>query len=163
MTPQEFKKRLDKIAAKYPDFAAQIAPLIAGRIAVSVFKRNFQTESFNGVKWLEVQRRTEGTKAYKAAERRHPARNSRKILTGDTADLGRSIEVKEAASGRAVVWTSPRAFSGREPYGQVHNDGLRAGRGSGFIMPRRQFMGHTEELNDQVVKALEQQMAKIFK
>ncbi len=32
------------------------------------------------------------------------------------------------------------------PYAKVHNDGLKAGRGRGFKMPQRQFIGHTEEL-----------------
>ncbi len=31
-------------------------------------------------------------------------------------------------------------------YAPVHNNGLHAGRGKGFQMPQRQFIGHTEEL-----------------
>jgi phage gpG-like protein len=31
------------------------------------------------------------------------------------------------------------------PYAAIHNEGLRAGRGKGFKMPKRQFMGERVE------------------
>lgn len=35
-------------------------------------------------------------------------------------------------------------------YGKVHNEGLRAGRGSGFTMPKRQFLGDSLELRNRI-------------
>ena len=33
-------------------------------------------------------------------------------------------------------------------YGKVHNEGLKAGRGAGFFMPRRQFLGESRILTN---------------
>jgi phage gpG-like protein len=33
-------------------------------------------------------------------------------------------------------------------YGKVHNEGLKAGRGAGFFMPRRQFLGESRILKN---------------
>lgn len=146
-----------------PVFMQRYAPRVAGNVAVSEFKHNFQTEGFDGKKWKEVQRRDKKSAAYKTAAKRHPARTARKILSGDTADLGRSIEIKGAASGKAIIWTSPKAFGSKEPYGEVHNEGLKAGRGSGFTMPKRQFIGSTSQLRSKIIAELEKHMAKLLK
>lgn len=163
MTVKEFKARIDKMRSTAPEFMERYAPMVAGKAAVPVFKRNFQTESFGGKKWKEVQRRTTGTPANRYNARYHPARTTRKILTGDTGDLGRSIEVKQAGGGEATVWTAPSAFRSKEPYGAVHNEGLKAGRGAGFTMPRRQFIGESAELNRAVIGELSRQLARLLK
>jgi hypothetical protein len=89
MTTKEFERELAVFMLKCKQFAKE-AKGIAGVIAVELFKDNFQTESFFGRKWKEVQRRIPGTRAYKYPKRKR-ARRTRKILT-DTGDLGRSIK-----------------------------------------------------------------------
>ncbi|MEG1886269.1 MAG: phage virion morphogenesis protein [Alistipes sp.] len=163
MTPKEFKARINKMYDDAPEFMQRYAPMVAGKAAKQVFKHNFQTESFDGKKWKQVQRRDGESAAYKYASKHHPARTARKILTGDTADLGRSIEIKEIGDGKATIWTSPQAFGSKEPYGAVHNEGLKAGRGVGFTMPKRQFIGDSPELKDKVVAELERQMSRLLK
>lgn len=163
MTPGQFKAEIERLQRISPDFMARIAPLVAANTAVAEFKDNFRTESFDGVKWKEVQRRDGHSPAYRYAAKYHPARTTRNILTGDTGDLGRSIEVKEVGEGRATVWTSPQEFGSKEPYGAVHNEGLKAGRGAGFIMPRRQFMGDTPNLRGKTVKELGKALDRLFK
>lgn len=163
MKPEEFKRIIDGMRRKAPEFIDRSGPRIAGTMAVSAFKRNFQTESFGGKKWPEVKRRIPGEPANRHAERRHPARAARPILTGDTGDLGRSIELKRAGGGEATVWTAPSAFGSKEPYGAVHNEGLRAGRGKGFVMPKRQFIGRTDELDDMIAEELERQLGRLIK
>jgi phage gpG-like protein len=158
MTTQQYQQYLKDLEGKFKKFTSTYAPAIAGNVAVRLFKKNFREEGFFGKKWKEVQRRTEGARAYKAVSRHHPSDNSRKILTGRTGDLGRSIEVKEAGSGRATVWTDPAAFSGGTAYGSVHNEGLRSGRGKGFTMPRRQFAGDHPELRDEIARELEKKL-----
>ena len=163
MTPGQFKAEIERLQRISPDFMARIAPLVAANTAVADFKNNFRTESFDGVKWKEVQRRDGHSPAYRYAARHHPARTTRNILTGDTGDLGRSIEVKEVGEGRATVWTSPQEFGSKEPYGAVHNEGLKAGRGTGFIMPRRRFMGDTPGLREKTVKEIGKALDRLFK
>jgi phage gpG-like protein len=91
----------------------------------------------------------------------HPADTRRKILTGQTGDLGRSIEWKITGKGVVTILTDPGAFGSREPYGRVHNEGLRAGRGTGFQMPKRQFIGDHPELRKAIVSALERKLAEL--
>lgn len=163
MKPEEFQKHIARMAEQSEEFVEQIAPFVAGNTAVSAFKQNFQQEGFFGQPWPEVQRRETGTAANKYAKKHHPARTSRKILTGDTADLGRSIEIKKISPGQVAVWSSPDAFGSKEPYGAVHNEGLRAGRGSGFSMPKRQFIGPHPQLDKQLITALQKRLDKILK
>ena len=173
MTPEQFGKEIGRLKNEFKDLfdkygptiagkTAVSGPTIAGKTAVSYFKKNFQNEAWGRVKWQEVKRRTPGTAAFRTAARNHPSRTTRKILTGETGDLARSIEVKYVSKGEVVVWTAPSAFA-KEPYGRVHNEGLRAGRGSGFIMPKRQFMGESEELNALIISEIERKLKQISK
>ena len=163
VTPEEFGKEIGRLKDEFKELFDKYGPTSAGKTAVRYFKKNFQNEAWGRVKWTEVQRRTPGTAAYKSASKHHPARTSRKILAGDTGDLGRSIEVKAVSKGQVVVWTAPSAFESKEPYGRVHNEGLRAGRGKGFIMPKRQFMGESDELNALIISELERKLKQITK
>ncbi len=40
-------------------------------------------------------------------------------------------------------------------YEKVHNEGLKAGRGKGFKMPKRQFVGESKVLTDRIKKKAE--------
>jgi phage gpG-like protein len=169
MTPEQYQSRLKALEKEFKDFFNKYGPSIAATVAIRLFKQNFRNEGFFGEKWKEVKRREnernfktitrgkrKGQKAAKGAD------GKRKILTGRTGDLGRSIEVKEAGDGRAVIWANPNAFTSKAPYGRVHNEGLKAGRGKGFIMPKRQFMGDHPELRKAIAEELERKLKEIF-
>lgn len=154
MSPEQFQQETSRLQKEFKELFEKYAPTIAGKTAVSYFKKNFQNEAWGRVKWTEVKRRTDPhVKGAKA---------TRKILTGETSDLARSIEIKSISNGQVVIWTSPSAFS-KEPYGRVHNEGLRAGRGKGFIIPKRQFMGESEELNALIISEIERKLKQITK
>lgn len=161
MTPEQFQQEIKRLESEFKELFEKNAPTIAGKAAVSYFKKNFQNEAWGRVAWKEVQRRIPGTKANKYAAKHHKARTKRKILAGDTGDLGRSIEIKSVQKGQVVIWTAPNAFESKEPYGRVHNEGLRAGRGKGFVMPKRQFMGESEQLNTLIISELERKLKQI--
>lgn len=40
-------------------------------------------------------------------------------------------------------------------YERVHNEGLKAGRGEGFKMPKRQFVGESKVLTDRITKKVQ--------
>jgi phage gpG-like protein len=164
MTPKEFQQHLRRLESECELFFNDLGPRIAANTAVGLFKENFQTESFFGQKWQEVKRRQDTwVRSGKAV--RNPIQGAgriRKILTGATGDLGRSIEVKEASGGQAVIWSKPEAFGSKQPYGAVHNEGLPAGRGAGFRMPRRRFMGDHPQLRQAVAESLERKLREIF-
>lgn len=46
---------------------------------------------------------------------------------------------------------------------EVHNTGGRAGRGRGFQMPRRQYMGDAEELRQKIIARLKAYMQSRIK
>lgn len=138
------------------------APAIAGNTAARLFKKNFQDEGFFGEKWKEVQRREPWTRTYKSLKKKHPADTRRRILTGRTADLGRSITAKVAKDGTVDIFTNPAKFTeSKEPYGRVHNEGLPAGRGKGFAMPQRRFMGDHPELRKEIMEEIERKLTEI--
>lgn len=138
-------------------------PKICGNEAVRLFKKNFREEGFFGKKWQEVKRRqsytvTRQTKRgvrTRVVPKAKGAAGSRRILTGETGDLGRSIKMRPG-TGKVTIYSDL-------PYSRVHNDGLRAGRGGGFKMPRRQFIGDNPELQRALKVKIEQHFSKLFK
>lgn len=119
-------------------------PIIIGNEAVSMFKKNFHQEGFFGKPWQRSKR----------IGKAKGADGVRKTLTGRTGDLGRSIKMKPAP-GKVTIYSDV-------PYAAVHNEGLRAGRGKGFTMPRRQFMGDSPELHRVLREKIEKHLNKIL-
>jgi phage gpG-like protein len=105
-------------------------PQKAGDIALRFIDGNFKAQGYQGasfVKWKNVQRRMQGTKAYKYGKASAKTRN---ILIGK-GRLRRGFR-KQVEGAGAVRIINDAA------YAQVHNEGLQAGR-SKFTMPKRQF------------------------
>ena len=67
-----------------------------------------------------------------------------------------SIREKSFSKVRLVV------DGGSIPYASVHNNGGHAGRGAGFEMPQRQFMGDSAELRKQQRKTIVKFIDKIW-
>jgi phage gpG-like protein len=169
MTPEEFRARMIALKKEFGELYDREAANIAGRTAARLFRENFLKEGFFGERWQEVRRRQEGrghVRTMKRGKRRGQtvatgAQGRRRILAGDTGDLRRSISYKLTGRGQATVYTDADAFGSREPYGRVHNEGLRAGRGRGFTMPRRRFMGDHPELRKAIVEELDRKLREI--
>jgi phage gpG-like protein len=168
MTPEEFNQNMKRLAKEYKEFFDKYAPAIAGREAVKFFKQNFQNEAWGHVKWKEVKRRQDSRNYTTITRGKNKGKQKAKgawvtapILTRG-GELGRSIEVKEIRPGEVIIWTDPGAFKSKEPYGRVHNEGLKAGRGKGFTMPKRQFMGEHPELNKIIIEKLEEKLKSIM-
>jgi phage gpG-like protein len=124
------------------------APLIIGNELVKAFKQNFQDEAFFGKKWQDVKRRTNPPKGKEGL-----ADARRKILTGRTGNLGRSIR-KEVRDGSVRIYSDL-------PYSAAHNEGTTtAGRGRHTVIPQRQFIGRSKEVDDIVRAAIEKAMRR---
>lgn len=54
-------------------------------------------------------------------------------------------------------------FENNVKYVKVHNEGLRAGRGRGFKMPKRMFMGYSHVLNRKLENIFNARIKRIFK
>jgi len=149
-----FASQLDKIASETSSYIRTTAPRIAANVALKAFRQNFQDEGFFSHPWKQVLRRTSGTKAYRYNAIHHPARLTRRILTGDSGDLGRSLSAQYHTSS-AIIFSD-------KVYARVHNQGLRAGRGKGFTMPRRQFMGDDPALDSLIIDALTRKYSQLI-
>ena len=112
------KQILDKARIDMQDVAD-----IAAMTGVSYFKGAFRKKGFDGTPWPLAKKDKAGTRR-------------RGSLMIDSA-LMNSIRIARATP-QEVVWTAGNA---KVPYAEVHNTGGRAGRGRGFQMPRRQYMG----------------------
>lgn len=149
ISPEEFFRQIKQDALAMQE-ALERVPNMIGVEAVKHFKENFQVEGFvdgGEQKWTEVKRRTN--------PKTKGAARTRKILTGKTADLGRSIKYSRSGSNIHV-------YSDNK-YADVHNEGLNAGRGKGFIMPKRQFIGDSKELNQKIELIITTELDKIIK
>ena len=149
MDGKDFEQYLAKLRIDIERTLNDDVPLKVGNAVTKLFKKNFQTESFFGKKWKQVQRRIPGTKPYKAADykiggEKHPSWRKSPILT-ISGDLGRSISYK-VEKGTAIVYSDLE-------YSSAHNDGTTtAGRNHSTTIPQRQFIGDHEEV-DKVIKA----------
>jgi phage gpG-like protein len=118
-------------------------PLIVGNIALNHFLESFDKGGFTD----------SGFQKWKARKRE---------------DRGRAILVKTGALRDALVIKGRPNFNrivigDYVPYAAVHNDGLRAGRGKGFQMPKRQFVGDSKVMNRTAIRAIINQINKVMK
>jgi len=153
-TPEQFAALLANKEAEIRQLIEDKLPQWVGNEAVIHFKKNFQNEGFGRgpSEWTEVQRRQSWTRTYKYAS---TTDRSRKILTGKTGDLGRSIQYS-VETGKAIIHSDLI-------YAAVHNEGLKAGRGAGFTMPKRQFIGDDPELEQKIKEKIELELNKLLK
>lgn len=122
-------------------------PIKVGNLAVRLFKENFQKESFFGRAWQEVKRRIKGAKG---------AASKRKILSGPTGNLGRSIQFIPRDGAVDVVSDLH--------YSAAHNQGTdNAGRSHNVRIPQRQFIGDSHELEQAVRKKVIEEINKALK
>jgi phage gpG-like protein len=134
------KFNFDEISARFEKVKIELPKIIANDT------KNYFVESFNKQQW-------DG----KAWEPRK-----------DKKDEGRKLLVKSARlrndlinSNKSATWQSIK-FTIDNPYAQVHNDGLKSGRGSGFTMPKRQFVGHTKELTKRQLNKIKSYMKRVW-
>lgn len=144
--PKDLEKKLQSNITEAKFFLKNTLPVIIGREAVSHFKKGFQkgVEGFTDkglVKWQEVKRRINPRRPDRAAA-------ERPILTGETGDLGRSIEY-EIAGDKAIIYSDVS-------YARYHNEGTEK-------MPKRQFIGESEALDKKIMRKTNKKIEDILK
>ena len=144
MQIQDFSRHLEGIEEAIRNQLAKDLPRKIGNLAVRMFKENFQREGFFGRAWKEVKRRIMGAKG---------AAGKRKILTGPTGNLGRSIQYTPH-DGYVVVHSDL-------PYAETHNEGTNnAGRSHNVRIPQRQFIGEDPKLTAAIEKKITEEISK---
>jgi phage gpG-like protein len=163
MTGDEFVRRLQQAQTEIENCINNVLPVKIGALAKAHFQENFIKGGFvnNGLQpWDRAKRLLKGAtrrrmKNGKLSKRaRVLAGNKYKTLLSDKNHLFSSIYYTQ---GRASV----RIYN-PVTYAAVHNEGLRAGRGKGFIMPKRQFIGESAELNKKMQQTIENELTKII-
>lgn len=149
MNQNQLNTQLAQMRVKITQLVHHGLPLLIGAKIVSLTKDNFQREGFFGQKWQDVKRRTDP----KRFNKHHPTDAKRKILTGRTADLGRSIQYRTEDGGVTI-------FSDKV-YSAVHNYGGRAGAGLRVVIPKRQFLGHHNLIDQEVQNIIKNEINKI--
>lgn len=152
LTSGQFVNHLMDVSDEVRDLIEHDLPLVLGVEARNHFQDNFQNEGFtdrDNEPWIEVKRRID--------PRVTGARAKRKILTGDTGDLGESIDFELSGAGKVTVFSD-------KVYAEAHNEGTdNAGRNRNMVIPQRQFMGESEALNEKVIKKIEEMIDNAVK
>ncbi len=147
MTISELSKHFSEMKIAIRRTMDDDLPRIVGNKAASMFRKNFQDEGFFGRKWQEVKRRQ--NPKVKGADAH------RKILTGRTGNLGRSLQVT-TGKGKAIITSDL-------PYSAAHNEGTsNAGRGRRTRIPQRQFMGGHPDIDRMVETEIGKAITRII-
>ena len=148
MTPEEFERKIKENAGQIKRAIDRTIPVKAGRAAKDHFQENFKKSGFvnNGLHpW---------TRSKRIGTAKDSAGSYGTLLSGRN-HLYSSINYKPERGKVTII--------NEVPYARVHNEGLRAGRGKGFKMPKRQFIGESKELNDKVKEIIETEIGKILR
>lgn len=139
--------------------AIQDMVIIMGNEALNHFKKSFVNQGFTD-EGLEKWKPRKGEITGGIAKLRSRERGARGILIGKgTGTLRRSLT--KTPFGRYGM--QGIIIGVNLPYANVHNEGLRAGRGQGFIMPKRQFVGYSGKLNRLLIDKFNNKIQQAFK
>ena len=134
--------------------------------AQNYFAKSFKNQGFDGNQWEEVKRRKPEENAYKYPKGKGLQRRTQPILTGA------GYKQRGGALRKAVATMSTTAvFRGNQivmnvnlPYAKIHNEGLQ-GKAFGkypFTMPKRKFVGQTNELTEMQRKKITKVVDQIW-
>ena len=149
MTPKQFEKQIERHAQQLAQAFQRRIPVKVAVAAEHHFRDNFRKGGFvNG-----------GLHRWKPSKRRsnpkHPDRAYGTLMS--RRDHLYSSVRHSTRPYTAVVSTDV-------PYAQAHNEGTNnAGRGHRTRIPKRQFMGDSKELTEQVKKIVTDEVDKILK
>lgn len=148
MTPEEFKTLIDNQTAQIKEAVDRTIPIAVGVAAENHTKANFRQSGFVN----------DGLQAWTPSKRIGKAKGARgrhKTLMSGRNHLRNSTHHR-AEPATAILYNDCE-------YAAVHNEGLHAGRGAGFTMPQRQFIGESKELDERVEKVIDKEITKILK
>lgn len=125
--------------------------------AQNYFLSSWKKQGFNGQAWKEVQRRTPGTKVYKYPKSKGLQRRTSPILIG-AGFKTRGGELRRAVSNMArtaQIGNGTIKMIVDIPYAGYLNEGTPN-------MPKRQFVGQTDELTQMQEKKLTEIIDRIW-
>lgn len=143
MKPSEFFR---KVLQEIPVLERHIANQVVAVEAERIHAENFRAAQFTDTvpqKWPKRKTNLANTHNYEGG-----------TYEAQHKDKGRALLVKSGTLKRHALKGRVRddsvEFVFPLEYERVHNEGLRAGRGKGFQMPKRQFVGESEVLKARI-------------
>lgn len=150
MTEKEFLKFLKANEKKLQHLRGKVWPRKAGVFAINIFNDNFRKGGFlldkSRTKWAHTKR--QDRKPPTTASKYLPLQSKRQHLM--------SSNKSEVRNGEVTI-------SNDTPYAAVHNEGGRAGRGMRAVIPKRQFIGESETLDQKIEDMILNDIEKLFK
>lgn len=130
------------------DFQKDIPSLVTimGTEAQTFFTKNFVKQGFDD----------NGVIPWKSRKRDRMGWAPNRAILVKSGALRRSLKILNG--GKYSVYITSNL-----PYANVHNEGLRAGRGKGFIMPKRKFVGDSHNLMRIIERKLLKRIDFVFK
>ena len=147
----------DKILKEFPELKRKLLVGI-GTQSQNYFFSSFKNQGFDGQKWEEVQRRTEGTKAYKYPKTHGLQRRTSPILVGAGfkqrgGQLAKAVATMSQTS--SIIGNTQIIMKVNVPYAGYLNEGTDK-------MPKRQFVGQTTQLTEMQQKRINNTIDKAF-
>lgn len=139
----EHKKILKDIQVFKPQLEKMVDAM--GVLAVNHFTQSFRNQGFTD----------ENLQMWKPRKRTERSRMGNRAILVKSGRLRRSIRSKRFGLLAVKIYTDV-------PYASVHNNGERSGRGRGFIMPKRQFIGYSGILNRKIIAKFDSKIKQIF-
>jgi len=140
MSPDEFAKFIEQKASEIQELQDRTLPIKGGAIAKGHFQDNFIQGGFvnGGLQRWQPKKKPDGYRE----------------LLSSRNNLFSSIQSVPGIGEVRIINTLP--------YAAVHNEGLQAGRGKGFTMPKRQFIGESKELNEKIEKMIDTEITNVL-
>jgi phage gpG-like protein len=139
----EHKKILKDIQAFKPQLEKVVDAM--GVLAANHFTTSFRNQGFTD----------ESLQMWKPRKRTERSRMGNRAILVKSGRLRRSIRSKRFGFLSVKILTDV-------PYASVHNNGERSGRGRGFKMPKRQFIGYSGVLNRKIIAKMDVTIKRIF-
>lgn len=162
MLPGDLQRISRAVVGKIKD----VLPRVVAAEGQRHFEESWDNQGFtdrNLVKWRRRKAPKKTTKGGKV---------SANYAKWRTKDAGRGILISHQTDTKGThlkdtikttVTKEQVIFSSDKEYAEVHNEGGKSGRGSGFTMPRRQFMGSSKVLDKKIEKKMGKQILNYLK
>lgn len=140
-TPAEFLRKMSKAWDK--KIKRDILHIIVAVEAEKMWAENFRKEGFTD-------------RSFKPWPQRKKPETPKRALLVKTATLkGHALRGRKKENSVDFIFPLE--------YEKVHNEGLRAGRGQGFQMPKRQYIGDSHRLKMRIDRKVQEYLTNLLK
>lgn len=138
------------------------ALVVIASTAKNHFVQSFRDGGFTDNSFKAWKKRKDST--YKKGKVRDTSGGTRSLTQKGRAILVKTGHLRQSVKVKGINKGSLQIVIGSDlPYARVHNDGLHSGRGHGFIMPKRKFIGNSSMLNKKIIVIIDKRIKSIFK